>query len=121
MILELWKDWDDNKLDRHDYFSDTIVMYFPDGSVTKGKQQCLKAAIQFRDNFTKSVSVIHAWVPLKSTDRQEDVVCVWGQEEDTHTDGSIGKRDIHEVWWFNKDGKVTSMRQWASRFGTLEK
>jgi hypothetical protein len=26
MVLDLWKDWDDNAFDRHDYFADTMVM-----------------------------------------------------------------------------------------------
>ena len=48
MILELWKDWDDNAFDRHDYMSDTVVMFFPDGTMAKGKQQTLEGAMKYR-------------------------------------------------------------------------
>ena len=41
MILELWKDWDNNTFELHDYFADTISMYFPDGSIVSGKNQQL--------------------------------------------------------------------------------
>ena len=41
MILELWKDYDDNAFDRHDYFADTAVMFFPDGSMVRGKDSIL--------------------------------------------------------------------------------
>ena len=117
MILDMWKDWDDNKFDRHDYMADSIVMIFPDGNVTKGKKANMEAAMKFRGAFTTVKSTIHAWVPLTSTDKNEDIVCVWGQEEDTTPDGKVEKRDLHEVWWFNKDGKVTRLRQWAAKFG----
>jgi hypothetical protein len=119
MILELWKDWDDNNFDRHDYFADSLVMIFPDGSVTKGKAANMEAAKKYRGGFTSVKSIIHAWVPLTSTDRKEDVVCIWGLEEVTTPDGKVEKRDLHEVWWFNKDGKITMLRQWAAKFGEL--
>ena len=31
MILELWKDWDDNAFDRHNYFADTGFLFFRGG------------------------------------------------------------------------------------------
>jgi len=64
-----------------------------------------------------STSIVYGWVPLTSTDVNEDAVCVWGQEEDTYADGKVEKRDLHEVWWFNKEGKISRMRQWAAKFG----
>ncbi|MEP7110522.1 MAG: hypothetical protein ABI760_21190 [Ferruginibacter sp.] len=117
MILDLWKDWDDNNFDRHDYMADSLVAFFPDGTVTRGKAENLEASKKFRGKFASVKSIIHAWVPLTSTDMNEDVVCVWGQEEDTYPDGKVEKSDLHEVWWFNKAGKVTRLRQWAAKFG----
>jgi hypothetical protein len=120
MILEVWKDWDDNKLDRHDYFADSLVMMFPDGSVSKGKKASMESAMKYRATITTAKSTVHAIVPLRSTDRNEDVVCVWGTEDDTMTDGKTEKRDLHEVWWFNKDGKIVFMRQFAAKFGEMK-
>ncbi|HSN60954.1 MAG TPA: hypothetical protein VLR49_08465 [Ferruginibacter sp.] len=113
-ILDLWKDWDDNNLDRHDYFADTVMMFFPDGSMVKGKAANLEAAKKYRGGMSKVTSVIHAWLPLYSTDKMEDVVCVWGEEENTFPDGKVEKKSLHEVWWFNKDGKISMMRQWTA-------
>jgi len=120
-VLELWKDWDDNQLNRHDYFADTIVAWLPDGSVTKGKAANMEGAMKFRGSMTKSKSTIHAWVPLYSTDTKDNIVCIWGSEEDTFADGKVDTRELHEVWWFNKDGKVTALRQWQAKFGALPK
>ena len=117
-ILDLWKDWDDNNLDRHaDYMADSLVMFLPDSSVVRGKKENLEGAKKYRSGFSKVTSILHAWVPLTSTDKNEDVVCVWGQETDTYPDGKVETRDIHEVWWFNKAGKITAMRQWTAKFG----
>ncbi|MEO6232588.1 MAG: hypothetical protein ABJB11_17785 [Ferruginibacter sp.] len=117
MILDMWKDWDDNKLDRHDYMADTVKLFFPDGNIADGKTAAMEDAVKYRNTFTTVTSIIHAWVPLKSLDTNDDVVCVWGQETDTYPDGKVEKKDLHEVWWINKDGKISRLRQWAAQFG----
>jgi hypothetical protein len=114
MILELWKDWDDNALERHNYFADTVVMYFPDGGMAKGKDSCMAGAKRFRGSMTAAKSELQAWTPLKSVDRNEDWVAVWGTETDTYADGKTEKRDLHEIWRINKAGKVDFMKQFAS-------
>jgi hypothetical protein len=53
-------------------------------------------------------------MPLKSVDRNEDWVAIWGTETDTYTDGKTDKKDIHEIWRINKDGKVDFIKQYSS-------
>lgn len=115
-VLDLWKDWDDNQFDRHDYMHDTILMIFPDGTVTRGKANNLAAAKKFRGALAKVNSTIHAVVALRSSDQNEDAVLIWGHEDDTKADGKVEGRDLHEVWWFNKEGKAIRMRQWNASF-----
>jgi len=115
MILELWKDYDDNAFDRHDYFADTAVMFFPDGSMVRGKDSIIAGAKRFRGALTSATSTLNAWVPLKSVDRDENWVAVWGTETDVTPDGKTNKTDIHEIWRINKDGKVDFMKQFASK------
>lgn len=114
-ILELWKDFDNNTFDAHDYFSDTAVMYFPDGAMAKGKDSILAGAKQFRSSMSSVTSTLDAWVPLKSIDRNANWVAVWGTETDTSPDGKVDKRDVHEIWRFNKDGKVDFMKQFMAK------
>ncbi|MEO8766275.1 MAG: hypothetical protein ABI416_18385 [Ginsengibacter sp.] len=114
IILNLWKDWDDNAFDRHNYFADTVVMFFSDGSMIKGKDSCLAAAKSFRGSMSSAVSSIQAWIPLKSVDRDQDWVAIWGEEADTYPDGKKEVRSLHEIWRFNKAGKVDYMRQFSS-------
>ena len=113
-IMNVWQDWDDNMLNRHDYFADSLAMYFSDGSMMKGKAENFAAAKKYRSGFTSVKTVLHAIVPLRSNDRNEDVVAVWGEETNTLPDGKIEKKALHEVWFFNKDGMITAMRQWTS-------
>ncbi len=114
MILELWKDWDDNAFDRHNYMADTVVMFFPDGSMVKGKDSTMAAAKQYRGSMKSAVSKIQAFIPLKSIDRNEDWVAVWGNETDTYADGKTETKELQEIWRINKDGKVVFMKQFSS-------
>ena len=120
MILELWKDWDDNALERHDYFADSVIMFFPDGSVTRGKDSCLAAAKRYRGSMSSALSSIDAWMPLESIDRNQDWVAVWGTETDTYPDGKTDKKDLQEIWRINKDGKVNFMKQFASAHAEMQ-
>ncbi|MEO7835397.1 MAG: hypothetical protein ABIR50_08755 [Ginsengibacter sp.] len=114
-ILELWKDFDNNTFDAHDYFADTAVMYFSDGTMAKGAESIMTGAKQFRSSMSSVTSTLDAWVPLKSVDRNQNWVAVWGTEVDTSPDGKMEKRDIHEIWRFNKDGKVDFMKQFSAK------
>jgi len=115
MIVNLWKDWDDNAFDRHDYMADTIVMFFPDGTMAKGKQETMDGAKKYRGGMTSAKSSLDAWIPLRSTDKNENWVAVWGSETDTWADGKTETRDIHEIWRINKDGKVDWMKQFTAK------
>lgn len=114
MVLELWKDWDDNAFDRHNYMADTVVMYFPDGSMVKGKDSAMAAAKQYRGSMKSAVSTIRAFISLKSVDRNENWVAVWGDETDTYPDGKTETKELQEIWRINKDGKVDFMKQFSS-------
>ncbi|MBA2249401.1 MAG: hypothetical protein H0W12_04335, partial [Chitinophagaceae bacterium] len=115
MILDVWKDWDDNAFDRHNYMADTLTMILPDGSVTKGMAANLEGAKKYRGSLTSSKSTVDAWIPLRSTDRNEDWVAIWGNETDTHADGTVDKREIQEIWRINKDGKIDYMKQYSGK------
>ena len=119
MILDVWKDWDDNQLTRHDYFADTVMGMFANGMVSKGKKAFVDDGMKYRSSMTSVKSSVHAWVPLWSNDRNENAVCIWGTEERVLADGKKETQDIHEVWWFNKDGKVTALRQWVANFAAM--
>ena len=116
VIVNLWKDWDADTLDQSaGMFADTLTMYFPDGSMVKGKDQNLAEGKKYRGQFKAVKSTIHALVSLKSVDHNENWVAIWGTEEDTAQDGKITQVSLHEIWRFNKDGKIDVMRQFQAK------
>ena len=114
MILELWKDYDNNSFDNHNYIADTAVMFFADGSMANGKDSLLMGVKKYRGSLSNVSSTLDAWVPLKSVDRNENWVALWGTETHTTADGKVEKKDLQEIWRINKDGKVDFMKQFAA-------
>ena len=107
-ILELWKDWDNGDLSVHkDYFADTLHMYFADGTAMHGPRDSIVAAAQaFRSTYKSVESRVDAVVPLKSTDKNEQWVCIWAGEVSTDNKGKTDSVNIMETWRINKDGKT---------------
>lgn len=102
-------------LDRNDYYADTIKTYFADGSMANGKAAFVAESKKYRGGFTAVKSTIHAMIPIRSQDKNQDIVCMWGEELSAKADGTTTTSSIHEVWFFNKDGKITTLRQWTAK------
>ncbi|MBS1531712.1 MAG: hypothetical protein JSU01_15505 [Bacteroidetes bacterium] len=118
-ILTLWKDYEDNVLDRHiDWFADTVSMTLANGQTVKGKAANLAGVKAYRGSLKDMKISMDAWVSLKS-DRGQNVVCVWGTEDFTGPDGKHTIQHLHEVWGFNKDGKVDIMLQYLQPGGAM--
>ncbi|MBD0331016.1 MAG: hypothetical protein ICV66_00005 [Chitinophagaceae bacterium] len=114
-VLELWKDWDENMLERHpDYFADTVNMIFADGTNVRGATNALNAAKQYRGSLASVESTIDAVMAVRSVDRNEDWVLVWGTGTETDKNGNKKVIPLHEAWQINKDGKVATVLQYAA-------
>ncbi|ANE51593.1 hypothetical protein SY85_14885 [Flavisolibacter tropicus] len=115
MVLSMWKDYDNNTFDRSAaMLADTVMFQAPNGMVIRGKDSVLNSVKQFRGQFSSVKSTVDAWVPMHSTDRNEDWVLIWGTENDTNASGST-TNVIHEIWRVNRDGKIDFIRQYTAK------
>lgn len=113
LILDLWKDFDNNTLNNSkDKFADTVRMLFSETEMTGNRDSIFNATQSYRNMFNTVSSRVGAIMPVKSTDKDEDWVLVWGTE--THTDKNNKTDSVHlqETWRINKDGKVDFMMQY---------
>jgi len=118
-VLELWKDYDNNTLENHkDAFADSVYMDFTDGSNFAGTRDSLLIMMKgYRTSLGTAVSYPIAWTTLRSKDKNETWVCIWGKEVDEKN----GKKDsinLNENWLFNKDGKISYMTQYSQKYKT---
>jgi hypothetical protein len=51
---------------------------------------------------------------VKSTDKNEHWVLIWGREIDTHKDGKVDSTELQETWMFDQNGKAALLYQFAA-------
>lgn len=113
-IFALYKDWDNNTLDNSkDKFADSVSLMFGSGDVMIGKRDSILAGSKaFRNSLGTVTSKVHAVVPLKSIDKNEDWVLVWFKEYTTDASGKKDSTEFQETWRLNKDGQADLLYQY---------
>lgn len=116
-ILDLYKDWDNNTLDNsRSKFADTVEMYFSDGTKMVGPFDSINTQTKpFRNSLGTVTTNVHAILPVKSTDKNENWVLAWFTEHRTDAKGKMDSVEMHEAWRLNKDGKADLLRQYQQK------
>ena len=116
IVVELWKQFDDNTIEKGlDYFADTVSMSGADGfRFTGTRDSLMKMVKKMRGGFSAYRTTIAAIAPLKSVDKNENWVCIWGTEYTTFKN-KVDSSDIQENWRFDKNGKVAFMHSYSRK------
>ena len=119
-VLALWKEWQDGDLSKsRSHFADSVSFFMADGSSMSGPTDSMIKNMQgYRSSFKSMETIVDAIFAVKSTDKNENWVSVWGVEMPTDMNGKRDTISIQETWRFNKAGKVDFMFQ-ATRKGML--
>ncbi len=119
-VFALWKDWKDGDLSKsRSHFADSVSLFLADGSSMSGPTDTIMKNMQaYRSSFKSMEVSIDAIFAVKSTDKDENWVAVWGVEMPTDMNGKKDTVSLQETWRFNKAGKVDMMFQ-ATRKGML--
>jgi hypothetical protein len=88
-------------------------MVFADGKPIKGKTELTAAIKEFRNSIKNYKVTVDAWISLKSVDKGENAVTIWGDESYDDKDGKHIAQRLHEVWIFDKADKVYTVLQYA--------
>jgi hypothetical protein len=64
---------------------------------------------------SSAVDVVNAIMAVKSTDKNEHWVLIWGMEKDTHKNGKTDSVELQETWRFNAAGKADLLYQFAEQ------
>ncbi|MBK5271908.1 MAG: nuclear transport factor 2 family protein [Bacteroidia bacterium] len=119
-VLALWKEWNDGDLSgSRPHFADSVTFFLADGSMMSGPSDSIIKNMQgYRSSFKNMHGEVEAIFAVKSTDKDENWVAVWGHEINTNMEGKTDTISQQETWRFNKAGKVDLMFQ-ANRKGMI--
>jgi hypothetical protein len=111
-VIKLWKDFDANTLSAS-MFADSVTAMFPGFTAKVARDSMLAMTKAERGAMDSCTTTLDALVPLKASNKEESVVCIWGVEKSV-IKGKKQSRDLHEVWGFNNDGKVIWIKQYVN-------
>jgi len=114
LVLDLWKDFEENDFERNkDYFAEDLVIALSNGEILNGRDLIINQTKEYRKSIKNYKPTLVSYISLRSDDKDENWVAVWGEDSFTDEQGITVKTDIHEIWRFNKDGKIDFMKQYA--------
>ena len=122
-VLALWKAYDDGNLSTvKDLIADSMEVYLSNGVQMKSSRDSTIAGIQgSRNTFKSAVDRVSAVMAVKSTDRNEHWVLIWGTEIDTHKNGKVDSTELQETWRFTADGKANLLFQYSRPAGPVKR
>jgi len=113
IVLGLWKDFEENNFERNvKYFAEDITAEFSDGEIVSGRDNLVNGAKAYRATLTDFSTKILSYISLRSDDKDENWVAVWGEDSFTDEKGNKVIHNLHELMRFNKEGKIDYMRQY---------
>ena len=111
-VLTLFKQWDDNKLkESMGGFADSVSFYTNEWEFHGTKEKFYEESQKQRDMATEVKTVVHGWIPVKSTDHNEDWVLVWSTGYTKDKAGKMDSLAYQDTWRINKEGKVDLVYQ----------
>lgn len=112
-VLSLWKDWKTGDLSASRVnFADSLSIFLADGTNMSGvTDTILKGMQEYRSSFKGMEVNVDAIFAVKSTDKNEKWVAVWGTEVQTDMNGKVDSVTLQEIWRFNNAGKIDMMLQ----------
>lgn len=115
-ILTLFKQWDDNKLDDgKSMFADSVHFYTDKWEFHGTKDSFMTVSKVDRNRYKSVKTVVQAWYPLHSVDKNEDWVLVWSTAYTTDDKGKSDSASYQDTWKVNKDGKFDVMYDYKLR------
>ena len=116
IVIELWKMFDANSLESGlHYYADTVELWTNDGWKFRGpKDSLMDIMIKLRGVYTAVRTDVAAVIPIRSIERDENWVSIYGTEYLT-IKNRVDSADVQENWRFNKEGKVDMMHAYKRK------
>ena len=115
IVLNIYKDYDNNAFNHSDAYADTVSMKGADGGTIRGKDVLINALKKYRNSIKSIRDTVDTYVVLKPKDKDETWVSVWSHETNTYKNGKIETIKFNENWEFNKAGKVAFISVYTAK------
>jgi hypothetical protein len=116
-VLNIWKGYESGNFSSYlAHFAEDVTMVFENDRFTDKKDIAVEKLRVRRKHITTTQIHVEYWQPVFMPRLQEHWVFIWGRFEGTIRRNDLESWNIHQVWKFNKDGKIYFMQEYKSRF-----
>jgi ketosteroid isomerase-like protein len=117
MVLDLYKMWEENKLDEMKaLLADSVSIEFPDGN--KFADNTADSMINFAKQVRKQIASIKVemdgWMPVKSNDKKDDYVLTYSRDYTTDASGKKDSTRVH-AYFLIKNNKIRSWSEFQQK------
>ena len=114
-VLDIWRQYETGKLFATEkLFADSLRLILPDRIIEGSREQVIAQYQKRRDAFSDMQCFVYSWMPVHRADTKEDLVFVWGLYDGTKKNGDRDYAQVHEIWRFDKEGKIKEMEQFIT-------
>jgi hypothetical protein len=116
VVLDIWKEYETGDVRKKSKsFADSVTFIFRDEEYKGKKDSVLSKYKKRRDNYSYVQNHIDSWMPAYAKDHDDYWVFLWGRQDCTDKEGGFKALQVHEIWRFNKEGKINFMQEYVSR------
>lgn len=114
-VLSFWKEYETGDVQHTaGSFADSIVFILPDTILRGNSASVLEAFKKKRSAYTDMQCYVDSWMPLEETSHGDELVLLWGRQDGTTRQGKRIYRVLHEIWRFDRKGKVIQFEQYET-------
>jgi hypothetical protein len=114
-VLDIWRQYETGNLNAaKKFFADSIRLILPDQIFEGSKDLVIQQYQKRRETFSDVQCFVWSWLPVHTTDTKENIVYVWGLYDATKKNGDRDYAMVHEIWRFDKKGKIKEMEQFRT-------
>ncbi|HEU4473071.1 MAG TPA: hypothetical protein VFR58_18395 [Flavisolibacter sp.] len=115
-VTEIWKHYENGDLMlAAPQFADNLTIVFPDHTISGAKDSVLAQLKAEREAFIAVQCSISSWLPVRTKEKKDEWVFLWGKQIRSDKNGGTRSIEVHEIWQFDKQGKVQFMQQYHTR------
>ncbi len=114
-VLQFWKVWEHGDVRKlQEEFADTVFLALPEEVYSGTKKGALELLHQRRQQYADVQLFVDSWLPARAEDPGDDLVFLWGRQDGTKPNGQRDYRVIHEIWKFDRRGRIESIIQYLT-------
>lgn len=114
-VMDVWRAFETGNLSTTaNNFAAHVTLVFPGRILDGSRDSVLQLYQQWRDEYSGVQTYVDSWMPAYATDKNEDLVFMWGRQTKLAKNGRKEFVVLHEMWRFDKQGKITKMEQYVS-------